>query len=171
MPQPPHSLRKPTNPRSGQAGAPPAPAWKYLKRRGERAKKRQERGKKSLDSASYKLYYVNYAIGFFRPAFAGLKPEQGYLFPPSAYCPHDCEWCTLPCKLSRYHLGPHTCGARHRPVASRQFSTQKLSDLMVFLLTYLLTSVLFGLRSSGNFRSHFVRYHNSIHTIRGPKHA
>src|SRR6266481_1062228 len=36
--------------------------------------------------------------------------ESGWLFPPSEYCPHDCDACTLPCKLSRYHLGPHTLG-------------------------------------------------------------
>jgi len=42
-------------------------------------------------------------------------PESGFLFPPSAYCPADCEYCTLPCKLSRYHVGPHACGARHSP--------------------------------------------------------
>jgi hypothetical protein len=33
-------------------------------------------------------------------------PESGYLFPPSAYCPADCDDCNLPCKLSRYHVGP-----------------------------------------------------------------
>jgi hypothetical protein len=40
-------------------------------------------------------------------------PESGWLFPPSAYCPHDCDDCNNPCKLSRYHVGPHRCGARH----------------------------------------------------------
>jgi len=42
-------------------------------------------------------------------------PESGFLFPPSAYCPSDCEFCNLPCKLSRYHVGTHSCGARHYP--------------------------------------------------------
>jgi|SRR5215831_18634427 len=40
-------------------------------------------------------------------------PESGWLFPPSSYCPHDCDDCNNPCKLSRYHVGPHRCGARH----------------------------------------------------------
>lgn len=101
----PHTLRKPADLTTVLAGAPPAPARTDLNR--------MERPKKRLDGTSYKLYYVNYAIGFFRPAFSRPKPESGYLFPPSAYCPHDCECCPLPCKLSRYHLGPHTCGKRH----------------------------------------------------------
>src|SRR6266849_1875066 len=55
----------------------------------------------------------------FAPSSRGPKPLTGYLFPPSAYCPHDCEWCPLPCKLSRYHVGPHYCGGRHSARGSR----------------------------------------------------
>jgi hypothetical protein len=77
-------------------------------------KKPEEKPKIPLDIASYKLYYVNYKIGLLSPLLRRpSKPESGWLFPPSAYCPHDCEFCPTPCKLSRYHVGPHTCGKRH----------------------------------------------------------
>jgi len=65
-----------------------------------------------LASASHKLYYVNYKWDSFRPPVRNLwkikGPETGYLFPPSAYSPFDCEYCSNPCKLSRYHVGDHS---------------------------------------------------------------
>jgi hypothetical protein len=58
-------------------------------------------------------------------------PETSYLFPPSAYRPADYECCTLPCKLSRYHLGPHTCGARHSARGPRFSGLWKVSRTFI----------------------------------------
>jgi hypothetical protein len=42
--------------------------------------------------------------------------------------PHDCDTCNLPCKKSRYHIGPHSCGAQAASVSSR---ISRLGLLMV----------------------------------------
>ena len=100
-----------------------------------------------LDLMSYKLYYVNkeerlvsppvcilwiskgcYLLLFRRPK----QPQSGWLFPPSTYCPHDCDTCNLPCKLSRYHVGSHRCGARHTPRRIMRIAAAFYTDFVRF---------------------------------------
>lgn len=62
------------------------------------------------------------------PILRGRKPETGYLFPPSQYCPAECERCQNPCKLPRYHVGPHWCGYRHGGNVSRFLSYKPVEN-------------------------------------------
>jgi len=124
------------------AGAPPAPAAEHPKKPRHPMKQRPRKPSKAapfqrnlrkthislLTSRLISYIMLTIKLGCFRPSFSHPRPQSGWLFPPSSYCPHDCECCPLPCKLSRYHVGPHTCGKRHSFKLNRFSTVSKLSS-------------------------------------------
>jgi hypothetical protein len=114
-------------PKSSSGCRTPAPAGRDTPKEGlGPIKDRADFRRKNTDSRRFPLTSrpISYIMSTRKTvSFRLVLPQSGWLFPPSAYCPHDCECCPLPCKLSRYHLGPHTCGKRH----SRFSTVAKLS--------------------------------------------
>jgi hypothetical protein len=170
---------------NGPGWRPPPRQPEYPKRRpggpwvGVAPTRRKLRKSRRFPLTSRPISYIMLTIksGYFRHLFARSKPESGYLFPPSAYCPHDCDDCSLPCNLSRYHVGPHTCGKRHRfnsPLAF--FSLEKflynfLTCHLVRLVRPLLRFLSLSGRLSSGFRSCSPASVSKIQPLQGAMYA